>query len=435
MILEILDRQSEQEKISKYVGKSIFGYMVGRRRVGKSALLEYVCGKQAGFYHQAIEGTIGQQLDHLVGDLKGILPLFNSVIPKSWSEFFALLSKEKLPPILVFDEFPYWVAADPTLPSILQKWIDHELKHHKTLIMVSGSSQSMLYSQFLDGSAPLYGRSQFFIRLEPMTYAWFCKALRLDVSAPESFEKFAVVGGIPHYWKLLDKSPLIKQLDDLFFEPSAILAEEPRLILHDEGITGNVSKAILDLIGRGVNKPSEIAARVGVPQNHLSRPLAQLIELGLINRDLPFGESLRTSKKVLYSLQDPVLSFYYGTCVPHRHHWRLLSDKEKKELITLHVSRQFEIYCRKVHIASQRYWEPSCEVDLIAPQKDKSYFAGECKWMMLSPKKESELSNQLKSKIGKSNFKMRNEISSVQIFSKKDLSALAKLEDQLQPLS
>jgi len=436
MAFEIFDREFEQQKILKNFGKGLFGYMVGRRRVGKSTLLQHLCYKHKGFYHQAIEGGILQQLDHLVSEIKEHIPLFNQVTPKTWSEFFTLLSKEKLPRLIVFDEFPYWVNADPTLPSVLQKWIDHELKAHKTLIMVSGSSQSMLYAQFLNGSAPLYGRSQFFIRLEPMTYHWFCKAQNLDVGDPESFEKFAIVGGVPHYWKLLEKKvSLLKQLDVLFFEPSAILAEEPRLILHDEGIVGNISKAILDLIGRGVNKPSEIAARMGVPQNHLSRPLAQLIELGLIHRDLPFGESLKTSKKVLYSLQDPVLSFYYGTCVPHRAHWRLLSEKEKKHLINLHVSHHFKIYCRKVHTAAQRYWEPGVEVDLIAPQKNKSYFAGEVKWMSLNASQEAALSQQLKVKIEQSHFKIKDKISSYRIFSKKDLPLLSKLEDQIDESS
>lgn len=431
---EILNRHSEQAKIAANVGKSVFGYMVGRRRVGKSALLEYMCEKHRGFYHQAIEGTTAGQIENLVSELKLTLPLFSSVAPKSWSEFFTLLSKEKLPPLIVFDEFPYWVSADSTLPSVLQKWIDHDLKNHKTLLMVSGSSQSMLYAQFLSGSAPLYGRSQFFIRLEPMTYNWFCKALRLEVGDPASFEKFALVGGVPHYWKLLDSSSCVNQLEHLFFEPSAILAEEPRLILHDEGITGNVSKTVLDLIGRGVNKPSEIAARVGVPHGHLSRPLAQLVELGLVCRELPFGESLRTSKKVLYSIQDPVLSFYYGTCVPHRQRWGLLSDKEKKELLGLHVSRQFENYCRKVHVGAQRYWEPGLEVDLVAPQKDKSYKAAECKWMQLTPKKETALADELKIKIENSNFKFKKEIFDYRVFSKKDLGALSKLEEQTSKL-
>jgi hypothetical protein len=47
------------------------------------------------------------------------------------------------------------------------------------------------------------------------------------------------------------------------------------------------------------------------------RPLAQLCELGYVRRDVPFGESLKNSKRSLYRLQDSFLRFYFRFVLPY----------------------------------------------------------------------------------------------------------------------
>ena len=188
----------------------------------------------------------------------------------------------------------------------------------------------MLHSQFLKQGSPLYGRANFRLHLEPMTYAWFCRALRYNAKDPVSFTRFSLVGGVPHYWKLMPKGSPTRQADELYFKPSAMLAEEPAAWIRDEGVSGHLPKALLDLIGRGVHKPGELASRLGTAHGNLSRPLALLLDLGLARRELPFGESSRSTKKVLYSLEDAVLSFYYGTFLPNRAVWAKLSRNEKR---------------------------------------------------------------------------------------------------------
>lgn len=421
-VSEFWDRESELSRIASFIGKAAFGYVTGRRRIGKTAILVRACEKWDGLYHQAIEGTPQQQLLHLTEEFKERLPIFREITPKTWNEFFALLSKEALPKLIVLDEFPYLVEGDAAVPSILQKWIDHELPKKSALVMVSGSSQSMLYSQFLKQSSPLYGRAILHIHLEPLSYKWFCQVLRYAPDDPESFERYCLVGGVPHYWKLMPKGDLLEQIDYLYFQPSAILSEEPRNLIRDEGITGTLPKAMLDFVGRGVAKPSELASRLGVVQGNLSRPLALLLELGLIHRDLPFGESQRTTKKVLYSIKDPSTSFYYGTFLPFRSRWHSFTAKEKKEIISIHVSRQWENFCRGLYPGSSRYWEGDIELDLVAYMKDeKRYLIAECKWRDMSKDEEKGLLEDLRSRFSKT--RLANKLSNPEfhIFSKNSL--------------
>lgn len=418
------DREEELRTLRSQLKRGGFGYVTGRRRVGKTALLKRACEAFGGLYHQAVEGTPEQQLMHLAEEIGPVLSVFQGVTPRTWNEFFQLLSREKLPRLVVFDEFPYWVKGDPTLPSVLQKWIDHSLPKSKTLVLVSGSSQSMLYSQFLDQGSPLYGRASFHLPVELMSYAWFCRALKYRAEEPLSFTRFSLVGGVPHYWKLMPRGSVIRQAEELYFAPLAVLAEEPIHWIQDEGITGSLPKAILDLIGRGVRKPSELASRLGTAQGNLSRPLCLLLDLGLIQRELPFGESSRSTKKVLYGIQDAALSFYYGTFLPNRTSWHRLGLGEKMELLERHASRQWESFCKKFHPDSCRYWESQIEIGLVAPLKGKRYLVAECKWAWLGAREERRLLDDLKARFRETRLARKLEESSVtfRIFSKKHLA-------------
>lgn len=419
------NREEELSRIHKDLGKGSLGFITGRRRIGKTALLRKACQDFGGIYHQAVEGAPEQQLLHLIEEIRDFFPIFRDIIPKTWNEFFRLLSREKLPKLLVFDEFPYWVQGDSSLPSILQKWVDHELPKLDTLVLVSGSSQSMLNSQFLQRGAPLYGRASLHLNLESMSYEWFCRALHYEKADAQSFTRFSLVGGVPHYWKLMPKGVPMDQAEELYFQSSAILAQEPIYWIRDEGITGTLPKALLDLIGRGVAKPSELAARLNTVQGNLSRPLALLLDLGFISREIPFGETSRSTKRVLYTLQDPSLSFYYGTFLPFRTRWMQLDTKEKKQILNQHASRQWENYCRSLYPGAGRYWEGQIEIDLVAPQKEeKKYLIGECKWTQLDTQEEKAMLEDLKSRFSKTQLSRKLKNVHFRIFSQKDLEKI-----------
>jgi AAA+ ATPase superfamily predicted ATPase len=379
------DRDEALNQIRHHLGRGQFGYVTGRRRVGKTALLLQAAKRFGGLYHQAVEGAPQQQLLHVAEEFREALPIFREITPRTWSEFLRLLSRERLPRLVIIDEFPYWVKGDASWPSVLQKWIDHDLPKSRTLLLVSGSSQAMLHSQLLHQGAPLYGRATLHLHLPPLSYRWFCRALRYEASDPAVFARFTLVGGVPHYWNLMRRQPFVREADLLYFRPSAILAEEPIHLTRDEGIGGAMPKAILDLIGRGVSKPSELASRLGTVQSNLSRPLALLLDLGLVQRELPFGESPRTTKKVLYVIQDPALSFYYGTYLRLRSRWEHLSPTERAAALLPHVSRQWEHFCRQAHPGSGRYWERTVELDLVAYHPaSRRHMVAECKWTRLT---------------------------------------------------
>jgi hypothetical protein len=92
---------------------------------------------------------------------------------------------------------------------------------------------------------------------------------------------------------------------------------------------------MLALIAVGANRLSEIAGRLAVPATSLSRPMALLVDLGLVTRELPFGASARDSKRSLYRVKEPFLQFWYGHVEPNRSRLEAgLVDEVEKQLET-----------------------------------------------------------------------------------------------------
>jgi hypothetical protein len=131
-----------------------------------------------------------------------------------------------------------------------------------------------------------------------MNYAAFCRACGQDADNLESFEKFACVGGIPKYWEFVEAGQDVVALAEaLYFDFAPYMEQEPQRILRDEGVAGLNAVAVLEAVGRGAERPSEIAARLGTAQTNLSRLLQQLLDASILTRELPFGESVRSTKK------------------------------------------------------------------------------------------------------------------------------------------
>jgi hypothetical protein len=397
MKLTFTNRTAELKELDAAATASGLLVVFGRRRVGKTRLLAHWLKPHHGLYSQAIEAAKETQLEQVFRDIQDRLT--TAIVPKSWAELFELLTLQKRQLILCLDEFPYLVASDPSLPSVLQRWLDHDKPRHFLLIL-SGSSTRMMNDLFLNRSAPRYGRARKLLHIEPMSYAAFCMACRLNPADMESFTRFALVGGIPKYWEFVEsKASAIDLADELFFGFAPYLDQEPVRILRDEGISGANAVSVLEVIGRGAEKSSEMAARLGTVQTNLSRLLQQLLDASVLAREIPFGESPRSTKKTRYRIQDPALRFWFRVYSPHRTRWQHYSKAEKLKLLHDHASTVFEDFCRQQHPGASRYWEGDLEFDFVRAerrgQERESAVVSEVKWKQLTASERTQLEKYL----------------------------------------
>jgi uncharacterized protein len=409
MKLAFVNRDLELRELDLAARSGGLLVVYGRRRVGKTRLLRHWLQGRDGLYSQAIEAQRDQQIEQAFFDLQP--HLYTKLVPRTWPELLEVVALQRARRVLCLDEFPYLTAVDRSLASQLQKWLDHSMPDGFLLIL-AGSSTRMMHDLFLNRGAPLYGRARKLLRVEPMDYASFCRACGLDAGEMASFEMFSCVGGIPRYWAFVEPGQDVLALAEaLYFDFAPYMEQEPQRILRDEGAAGLNPLAVLEAVGRGAERPSEIASRLGTPQSNLSRVLQLLLDTAVLVRDLPFGESLRSTKKTLYRIQDPSIRFWFRVYSPHRSRWASLPAAQRQALVREHASTVFEDHCRSLYPGAGRYWDASVELDLVAPDPDdpKGLLVAEVKWRRLSTAEREGMRRELEARWDRCSLRRRHQ--------------------------
>lgn len=320
MRLKFLDRDGEKKRIARALSQKeeTFCCLYGRRRCGKSRLLQETVPAKNSVYYVGDERESTLQRAAFATAVTEVIPGFDQVTYPDWDSLLERWWRDAPPGgVLVLDEFPYLAKSSPELPSLLQKLTDQNRSKRVHLILC-GSSQQMMQGLVLDASAPLYGRAVEIIHVKPLGASWIQEAFG-TAKPSELLEIYSIWGGVPRYWELALDYPTIREgMEQLVLDPMGVLHAEPRRLLLDDLRETAQAASVLSLIGQGCNRISEIASRLEKPATSLTRPLARLLDLGLIRREQPFGVSQRNSKKTLYKIDDPFLSFWFRFVDPNR---------------------------------------------------------------------------------------------------------------------
>ena len=401
--MKFVDRIGETARLRDALSreKSSLVVVYGRRRLGKSTLIKRVLSdRDVYFIADRSEGQHQRTL--LAKVIAQVFSDFDKLTYPDWESMFRAVNyRADKRFTLCLDEFPYLVEQSPELPSVLQKIVDE--KQLKYNLVLCGSSQNMMYGLFLDSTAPLYGRADEIMRLAPIRLPYIQAALGLDATA--AIEEYSVWGGVPRYWELRESR---SSLDDAMWHNilsgNGALFEEPIKLFQDDVKDIVKTSTIMSYIGTGANRLSEIAGRCDEPATNLSRPLKKLIDLGFLEKDIPFGIDEKNAKKSLYKIADPFMAFYYQCVVPNRSfielNRRLPIDQALNTHFSEYVSMQWEKMCRDavtgnlvngVVYGKAKRWGGSVlneakkaeqvEFDVVAESMDKKYLlVGECKW-------------------------------------------------------
>jgi len=318
--LPFLNRDNERERMERALNGThgSFCCLYGRRRCGKSRLLQEVLPKHNSVYYVGDRREAGLQRTAVAEAIGLVIPGFDDVAYPDWDGLLKRWWKDAPHgATLAIDEFPYLVESSPELPSILQKSIDAFAARPVHLVLC-GSSQRMMQGLVLDESEPLYGRAREILEIQPLGAAWLSKAFH-SKKWNDLFSAYAVWGGIPRYWELAsDFDSLWDAVHSLVLDPLGILHQEPARLLSDDMRDTVQASSILAVVGQGCHRLSEIAGRLNKPATSLTRPVQRLLQLGLLKRDVPFGQNPRSSKSTLYTLSDPFLTFWFRFVEPNR---------------------------------------------------------------------------------------------------------------------
>lgn len=386
-------------------GKFEFAVMYGRRRVGKTTLInEFVKDKEVIFY----TGIEGNEKENLEGLSKSIYSLSQDFADtsSSFASFqealetaFRIGKKRRI--VFVIDEYPYIAGSYKALSSILQILIDRNKNASKMFLILCGSSLSFMENQVLGYKSPLFGRRTCQYKIMPFDYFetkdYYNKFSNTDLAVI-----YGITGGIPLYMSLMNDNLSVEEnIKTNFLVPNAYLFEEPSNLIKQECRDPAQYNSIIKAIATGSSRMSEICSKTGLDTGLTTSYLNKLMSLGIVKKEMPFGTD--SSRKTIYALEDSMFRFWYRF-IPDNLATinRGLTDIVYKKIapqITSFMGGVFEEICKQYlwELNRQgkavvtftdlgRWWgnDPKnkceAEIDIIGTADDKTAFFCECKW-------------------------------------------------------
>lgn len=321
--VEFLNRERELELLEEWwvsSPASKLALLWGRRRVGKTALLQRFADGKRTVFHTGAGRPIDDELRILSRLAAGVIePGFRDLESRPFADWEDLLetlataaADEAL--LVILDEFPDLTAVAPDLENRIRAFWDRARGHTKLRILLCGSAIRTMEA-IQEERAPLYGRIELSLLLQPFRPHEAALMLR-RLSPPERALVWGLVGGIPLYLEWWNQNASVdSNLLRLVCTPGGPLLTAGELALASELDGGELARQILYAIAAGRTKHSEIEDAVRADP---ARPLERLVRLGFVERMIPVTSDPRRTRLRLYRVADNFLAFWLALVDPYR---------------------------------------------------------------------------------------------------------------------
>ncbi len=417
-----IGREKELHDLSRLYDEDKFQLFVlyGRRRVGKTTLLNEFCAGRDSIFFSASQSNNKLNLEKFSALVFAHYGETTLEPFSSWENALTYINDRQGDRrlILVIDEFPYLVRKNRALLSEFQHLIDHKLQHGKLFLILCGSYMGFMEKEVLGVKSPLFGRRTAQLHMKPFDYH---TAMRfLDGFSPEEkLELYGAFGGTPLYLaQVMPGESFADNIQNAFLRVTAYLYEEPLLLLRQEVQEPGIYSAIIEAVAGGASKANEISTKIGEESAKCLKYIGTLCELGILYKETPFGEK-ETSRKTIYGISDFMFRFWYRYVFANR---SLLESGAQDAVYQRRIEPNYPAYMGLVfekvcsdyllrqnamgglpilYTAMGRWWgtDPATrrevEIDLIA-QDGHDYLIGECKWR--NEKLDLSVLNELKRK-------------------------------------
>lgn len=377
----------------------------GRRRVGKTALINEFCKDKPTIFLSALLSTGQENLEALSKAIMAYerseavsVPVFRDY-DTALDEITRLSRDERI--VFVIDEYPYIAKAKPAISAMLQHLIDHKWSKSRLFLILCGSSMSFMENQVLGQESPLYGRRTAQFKIEPLNYRETA-VFHPECTDTENALIYGITGGIPHYINKLNvKTDIDEALLTNLFDRSGYLYEEPANLLKQELREPAIYNAIIKAIAEGASHLNEIVTKIGETSGTCTNYIKTLIDLGIVKKDTPITE--KPGKKTIYLLADNFFRFWYRFVPANMNaigsgRIRRTYDKSVKAYFSDFMGIIFEKMCQDylvyyvddlpINLNEIGQWwgtdpkkKKQIQIDIVGtPAEGREYIIGSCKY-------------------------------------------------------
>lgn len=387
------DRGEEKEWLEDQIERHGLAVLYGRRRVGKTALIEEVIQDKNAVYFLADQRPEPRNLQELQREMSEHVDeeLFSRTEFTDWVELFReFVDRIDRELVVAVDEFPYLIEQNQAIPSIFQKIWDQVLEDEPVGLILCGSSVSMMETHVLDQKSPIYGRRTGQWLLEPLEFSDIADFFP-GASFEERLQYYSVLDGIPAYLLKMDADRSVEwNLKNRVVENGAYLYQEAEFLLRQELRQPATYFTLLQAIAEGNTRFGEITNQADIPKSTASQYLSNLQELHVVEKEFPVTQK-KESRNALYRLSDNYYDFWFDIVYPNRglveqgKQERLMERSEEKRLHK--TAEAFEQVCRQVTRSVfdveevGRWWRNGNEIDVVGiNEQEDQILLGECKW-------------------------------------------------------
>jgi len=316
------------EDLSKS-GRACLAVMKGRRRIGKSRLIEeFGKGKQLLSFSglPPVKGVTAQ--DQRDAFAKRIVDCFSTPLPvfNDWTDAFKSLTDNlsKETTVILFDEISWMSAKDPTFIPKLKVWWDLVLQNYPSVILVLCGSISTWIDKNIINSTAFFGRVSLYLELSELSIAESRRLLTLQGftgSDLDFFKILSVTGGVPWYLEQIQAGQTADEnIKRLCFEKNGLLVEEFNRIFNDLfSKRGAVYKKIIRVLSDGMKDQGGLQKAIGYSSSGTLNSHVKSLEIcGFVSKHPDWSfETGKKSKFTLYRLSDNYLRFYMHYIEPN----------------------------------------------------------------------------------------------------------------------
>ncbi len=302
--------------------KKELGVIYGRRRIGKTKLIDHFIKDKPHIFYQAKEDSSYGNLRSFSYELNKLLSLPLDFVYSSWQAALDALSDhfKNSRFILCIDEYPFITKQDKSFSSVIEEYFDRS--DDNLMLLISGSDVSFLKKEIRNKKSPLYKRKTFEMNVQKLPLE---EALHFfdGVDKETACSYLSIMSTFPYYLSAINtKNTFEEEIKRLVINEYGPFFNLPENVLSKSN-KPDIYNAILFAIANRKTNISDISMFIKEETGKVSKYLTTLLDSEVVGKRTTFNGN---KKNNYYVITDPLLKFWYKVVYPNQ--GRIITNPE-----------------------------------------------------------------------------------------------------------